>query len=356
MPPTMSPPLPSVGFDASPLVQFHSRGLARLAQGLLSALEARRDFRVVRLAPAAGEALRPWRQRRLPRLEREQGLAGIHSFVSAFPVRGRGIRVQTVHELPWRHGERENADWRHRLWATLGARRADRVLCASEHVAHDLRRGWSGAPSKLRVVPWGVDQAFASQPPAGSVDEVVLGRYRLGQDPLLVALGAVRAKKGLDRLLLGLAEHVRRKGQRVQLVVTGPDTPDLRRSLGLVSRLGLARYVSTPGEIDEADLPALLRLSSCVAVLSRSEGFAFPVLEAMACGSVPLVPRDSAQSELAGPAGVAVDADDPTAVAEGLALALAERDARRDALAQRASGYTWSRSAEGVAAVWRELL
>ncbi len=340
-----------VGFDVSPLVVPHTRGLTRLVEGLVSTLESRRRLEVVRLAPSGGKSLRKWRQRELPRVERSMDLVGIHSPVSAFPLRGGGLRVQTVHELPWKHGEKENADWRHRFWTRFGTRRADAVLCPSAFVAKDL----GGASEKVRVCPWGTSAPFQDEPPPGEVDEVSLGRYRLGETPFALCLGAVRAKKNLAALLHGVAELRRRDGPELQIVVSGGDTPDLRRALGLVSRLGLSRWVSTPGWIEESDLPALLRLATVVPMLSRSEGFGFPVLEAMACGTPVLVTKDSAQSELAGPVGIAVDPADPAAVADGLERAVREREDLRYRLGEHAAQFTWERCAERVENLWTEL-
>ena len=338
-----------IGLDVSPLARAHSPGLARALGGLAQALEARGRLELVRLAPEPDEGLRAWRQRGLPRRARELALDGLHSSVSAFPLLARVPVVQTVHELPWRHGVRENADLRHRAWVALGALRAARTAVPSEHVARDL------AARRVRVVPWGVGAPFADLPPPGAVDEVLLARLRLGQDPLAVCVGATRAKKGLARVLHGLAALVARRGPRFQVVVTGPDTPDLRRDLGLAARLGLNRYVSTPGVLADDDLAALYRLATAVPVLSHSEGFGFPVLEAMASGTPVVVPRASAQAELAGEAGLAVDADDAEAVADALARAHAEREQRRWALVARAAEFSWERSAEAFERLWEEL-
>lgn len=342
-----------IGFDVSPLHAPHPPGVVRATRGLVEALERRGVLEVVRLAPEGD--LRAWRHKRLPALVRERDLLGLHSPVSSFPLRGPGRRVQTVHELPWRHGVAENADWKHRFWSAWGPVRADRVLCPSEHVARDLRRRWLPGSARIRVVPWGVGAPFGDLPEPGAVDEVVLGKYRLGQDPIALCVGAVREKKNLAAALRGLAEVRKRHGPRIQLVVTGPDTPQLRRDLGLASQLGLARFVSTPGEIPEQDLASLLRLASAAPVLSRSEGFAFPVLEALASGCVPIVPRDSAQAELAGSAGIAVDPADPNSVADGLVRAVMERESLRFDGVERAAQYTWDACAARVETLWQEL-
>ncbi len=342
--------LPRVGFDVAPLHAPFPPGVVRATRGLVETLEARGRIEVVRLVPDGEQ--RAWRHRRLPEVARELHLIGIHSPVSAFARTGPGARVQTIHELPWKHGVRENTDLRHRFWAAYGPMRADAVSVPSEFVARDVRARWLPGGAKVHVIPWGVGAPFGDLPEPGQVDERVLGRYRLSQDPIALCPGAVREKKNLAAVLHGLAEVRRRNGPRIQVVVTGPDTPQLRRDLGLVARLGLSRSVSTPGSIDEADWPALMRLASVVPVLSKSEGFGFPVLEAMASGATVIVPKNSAQSELSGAAGLLVDSEDPASVADALIRGVVEREERRFDGYERAREFTWERCAENVEALW----
>jgi len=344
-----------VGFDVSATVRSHSPGVHRVVTGVVEALEARGVLDVVRLAPENGQSLRAWRQLALPRAASSQGLAGIHSFTSAFPVRGPGRRVQTVHELPWRHGVRENAGLRHRLWAALGPLRAHRVVCPTEHVARDLRRRHLPGADRIRVVAWGVDPRYSEHPPAGQVDEVLLDRYRLSTDPIVLCPGAVRPKKNLAAILHGAAELLRRGEPRVQLVITGEETQQLRRDLGLASRLGLAGWVSTPGVVPEEDLPGLLRLAAVVPVLSHSEGFGLTALEALACGTPVLVPPGCAQAEVAGDVGIGVDPADPSAVAAALLRAIDQREVLRFSLPERARAFTWTACAERIETLWGEL-
>jgi alpha-1,3-rhamnosyl/mannosyltransferase len=344
-----------VGFDVAALSHRHSRGLERVVRCLVEALERRGKLEVVRLAPEPRADLLHWRQVELPRLAGKADLAGLHSFTSSFPWRGEGVRVQTVHELPWRHGTRENADLAHRLWASLGALRARRVVVPSEHVARDLRRSPLVAAKKVRVVPWGVEGHFCAEPPPRVVDEAALMRYRLGEDPFVFCPGAVRAKKNLTALLYALAERKQRGAKPLHVLVTGGDSPDLRTDLGLATKLGLDRWVMMIDEIAEADLPSLYRLSSAVAVLSHSEGFGLAVLEALACGTPVLVPRASAQAEVANAAGIVVDARSPGSIADGLERALVERiDFGRRGV-QRASAFTWDAAAEKIETLWQEL-
>jgi glycosyltransferase involved in cell wall biosynthesis len=339
-----------VGFDVSALARPHSPGIQRVTASLVAALERRGALEVVRLAAPPGASLRRWRQTELPRLAR--GLVGLHSFTSGFALRGPGARVQTIHELPWRHGVQENSDLFHRLWASLGTLRASRIVCPSEHVARDLP---GFARRKTRVVPWGVDERFRAEPAPGEVDEVVLTRYRLGDEPFVFCPGAVRPKKNLAAVLRALAERRRRGTRALRLLVSGGDSAQLRRDLGLASRLGLDRAVMVLEHVAEEDLPALYRLSKAVPVLSRSEGFALPVLEALASATPVLVPPESAQAEVAGEAGLRVDPQDPGAVADGLERALEQRGTLGALGVARARSFGWDSAAERVERLWQEL-
>jgi glycosyltransferase involved in cell wall biosynthesis len=346
-----------VGFDASVLHRPFPPGVVRAVRGVLETLERRGRLEVVRLVPpsdpSSSRSLRSWR-RLLPREVGARGLVGLHSFTSAFPWRGAGRRVQTIHELPWRHGVAENSDLAHRLWASLGPLRADRVVCPTEHVGRDLRARRLGGGEKIRVIPWGVGPPFGEEAPPEVVDEAV--RKRIGiEEPFALLLGATREKKRLEATIRGLAEHLRRGGEPIRLAITGPGGPALERARKLASPLGVSRWISPLGKIAETDLPSLLRRAAMVPVLSRSEGFGLPVLEAMASATPVLVPPTGAQTEVAGEAGILVNPDDPASVAEGMATALREGGVRRAALLERAALFSWDAAARGVEELWEEL-
>lgn len=344
-----------IGFDASPLAGEFSPGVARVAREILARLEARGVIDVVRFQPPPGVRAREFRKE-LPALARSAGVQGLHVFAS-FGPKLKGLPVAlTVHELPWLHGVTENAGWKHRLAARASARRAERLIVPTEFVAADLRSLVGRRADRIRVVAWGFGPPFDVEPPPGTVDESMLERYRLSSEPFLLAPGATRRKKRLDRVLHGLARSVERLDEPLSLVVTGPSTKDLERDLGLASQLGLSRWVSTLGDVPDDDLAALMRLAVGVPVLSESEGFALPVLEALACGTPVIVPHGSAQAEVAGTNALLVDPDRPDELADAFAKARRERERQRYPLAASVSHRTWDATAEAIEAVWKELV
>ncbi len=306
----------------------------RVVDECLAALERRGRIGIVRLVPPAGESLRHWRMHELPRRAGE--LDGLHSFVSAFAFLGPGPRVQTIHELPWLHGVEENADLAHRLWNWFGPLRAQAVVTATEFSARDLRARILPGRDKVRVIPWGVGKPFGPGP-----------AERL---QVLFCPGATRAKKGLDAVIAGAALLA----PRPAVIVTGPTTSEFERCAHRARELGVK--LVQRAQLDERELVEHYRSARAVALLSRSEGFCLPVLESLACGTPVIVPRDSAQAEVAGLAGLRVDPEQPESVAAAIERADDEREELRATGLERAREFSWDRTAAAIEALWKELL
>jgi glycosyltransferase involved in cell wall biosynthesis len=334
-----------IGFDVAPLDRPHPPGVVRATRGLVTALERRGRIEVVRLTPPPRARIATWRQFELPRARRTLGLRGIHSPLSAFPLLSGGARVQTIHETPWVHGEDENADALHRLWASVGPLRADAVLCPSAATADAVRAGSPLAAHKVHACAWGVDPIFTASPQAH--DDEILERFSLRDRPYVLAPGAVRAKKNLTAVLGG----VQHAAEDLVLVVTGPLTPHL---LASVARFP-AVAVRMPGDVDDRTLSALVRRAAAVAVLSTSEGFALPVIEAQSCGAPVVVSAGSTQAQTAGTAAFHVDPADEHEVAAALGRAIEHRARFAAAGFENAAQFTWDRCAEQVERVWEAI-
>ena len=106
-------------------------------------------------------------------------------------------------------------------------------------------------------------------------------------------------------------------------------------------------------------MPALFSLATALVLPSFYEGFGFPALEAMACGTLPIVSNVSSLPEVVGEVGLQVDPDDPDALAAAMLCALndsAWRDAQCEAGLQRAASFTWDKSARALLAAWDKVL
>lgn len=337
-----------IGLDTTPLARPYPTGVRRACEGLLGALREFTDLEVVPLAPQAGENERLWRHRRLPYLLEELDLFGLHSMVSAFPCQGPGRRVCTVHELPWRNGTRENAGPGHRFWAQFAVGRADAVLCPTEFVRGQLVQECGAGAEHIFACPWGVEER-----PLMTVIEqdALLKDLGLEGASFALALGATRPKKNLAGLIRAIADRAD-AGPHLHLVVTGERTEQLSQDLRLARDLGLGELVHATGHLEDAALDVLNARARFACVLSHSEGFGFPTLEALLRGTPVIVTEDSAQAEVAGSLGILTQLDRTESIVLAIHQALATAPGQSEHLRQHARAFTWARCARRVEEIW----
>ena len=92
-------------------------------------------------------------------------------------------------------------------------------------------------------------------------------------------------------------------------------------------------------DISDRALPAVYNLAAMLVMPSFYEGFGFPALEAMACGTVPIVSNRSSLPEVVGAVGCQVEPEDTDALAAAMERALTDkvwREAMREAGLERA--------------------
>jgi glycosyltransferase involved in cell wall biosynthesis len=110
------------------------------------------------------------------------------------------------------------------------------------------------------------------------------------------------------------------------------------------------------GFVSDEDLVAVLAGARCFLYPSLHEGFGFPPLEAMACGT-PVVTSDrSSLPEVVGDAGLLVDPRSVEAVAAGVERVVRDDDLHarlRESGIRRAASYTWERCADETVAAYR---
>ena len=268
----------------------------------------------------------------LPRLLRGLGADLVHTQY-ALPPRLHCPGVITVHDLsferePGLFGLKDRLVF-HRV-VPRAVRRAARVLTVSERTKHDLVQLYGVASDRVFVTPNGVDPAFHPTPS----DTVSQGSY-------LLAVGAIQARKNQ------LAALAAASAVGLPLVVVGPE-----RDAVLAEELR-RRGARVEGHVDIERLAELYRGAACLLQASRFEGFGLPVLEAMASGTPIVAVREPAVQEVAGDAAIFVDED---GLADGIRLALRERERLSAAGLERARGFSWRATAERTLAVYREIL
>lgn len=274
-----------------------------------------------------------------------------HGYGHLVHVLDRERTVVTVHDLipmaRWRGGVPDLARGR-KPWLNLfsfdALRRARYLIAVSESTRYDLIRYCKCAPGRISVIYQGVDPIFRSYCPAEkSLARQALGLQGDGTRWVLVMgsqvyknqSGALRAFARLRVIYPGLLE----------LLKTGPPNPEWSSG---VEQLGLGEHVRSLGVVPRAELPNLYNAVDCLLFPSLYEGFGWPPLEAMACGTPVVASNAASLPEVIGEAGLLCAPNDHDGLAQAMCSVLTDDQLRQTLIERglaRARQFTWERTA-----------
>jgi glycosyltransferase involved in cell wall biosynthesis len=220
------------------------------------------------------------------------------------------------------------------------------VVTDTQFVADDVasRLRLDGRP--IHVVPLGL-----SPSPAAATERPAW----LPEGPFLLTVGNCLAHKNFH-VLLDLVERMPDR----RLVIAGKKATPYGDFLGReVSRRRLEGSVVLPGEVNDKTRQWLYENCEAFFFPSLTEGFGFPVLEAMHAGRPVFMARTTCLPEIAGDHGFYLDSFEPSAMAAtfaaGMAAFIADPSFAPRAKAHAAT-YSWSATARGYARIYESLV
>ncbi len=259
-----------------------------------------------------------------------------HTLPFFFP----GRAIATVHDLGFKYfpqahptSQRLYLDWTTRYSAS----RANLILADSQATADDLQKFYVTLSSKIRVVYPGVDKPFISD------IQSVRRKYNLPNRYFLF-IGTLQPRKNIARLIqaydLWRQQH---PTDSTALVLAGGQgwLYDPAWTAGVEG-------IHLTGYIDDADKGALYAGALALVFPSLYEGFGFPVLEAMYCGTPVIASSTSSLPELVGNAGLLVDPLNIEAIAAAMSQLSANENLRQSLHqrgAQQVQKFTWATAA-----------
>jgi glycosyltransferase involved in cell wall biosynthesis len=340
-----------VGIDGTPAVRRFATGTEVYARSIIEALAASRGARTMRVYANAVEAPpwlssgvewrgipfpRGWTHWRLRQALRREppDVTFIPSHV--LPV-ALGLKsVVTVHDIGHRRDPRSysrSVRWYLEATTRYAARHANRLIAVSKSTADDLVRFYKVPGGRITVVHSGVDARMRPQDPSRVAE--VLRRLEIGGAYVLY-VGRNHPRKNLPMLRRAF-DDARGRGLDAELILAG-----LGHQAGSVGAVKMLPYV-TP-----EDLPALYAGAVALMLPSRFEGFGFPALEAMACGTAVIASTAGALPEVVGTAGILLSPDDAGAWSQAM-LELARDPSLQQRLiaagTARATQFTWQAAA-----------
>lgn len=310
----------------------------------------------VALHPTALPTERPavriiWEQVLQPPLLAAKGIDLLHSPVNVLPLLLPMPAVLTIHDLSFLRFPAAFSPAKRRYQAAMtsfSARRARLVLTDSEHTRQDVIKLLGVPPDRVRTVYPGVTEHYRPAMPA--VIEAFRRRHGL-PERFFVHVGTLQPRKNLERLISAFAHFKRVSGLPHALLLVGGKGWLYEGLLQQARREAVEGSVHFVGFAAPEDVPLWYAAAEVMVFPSLYEGFGFPIVEAMACGTPVLSSTASCLPEAAGRAAELFDPLDVEALAQVM-LRLAAEPERRQELRQlglvQAAQFTWERTAQTV--------
>ena len=224
-------------------------------------------------------------------------------------------------------------------------RRARWVATVSQYSRERLRANGLGRRREIHVIHNGGDHISALPTDGGALE-----RFGLQPGGFLLALSHPARHKNIAMVVAACA---RRSDTSLPLVLAGEADGTMFGASPAQATAGIRQL----GRVTDGELKALYENARLLLFPSLTEGFGFPVLEAMTCGCPVIASTGGAIPEVGGQAVVSCDPRDERAWTRAID-ALQHDTARLAELSAlgllRASNFTWRRAAQNIAAVLRD--
>lgn len=229
------------------------------------------------------------------------------------------------------------------------------ALTATEQ--DEIRALWAamGLPAPpTAIIPNGVGADVLSalaDPGLPAATESFRAKWGLGAGPVILFLGRLHERKGLQFLIPALAS-LAADFPTARLLVAGADSGMLNTAQRLAHEGGIADRVVFAGLLSGQDRIAALRVADVFALPAVGEGLSMAALEALAAGLPALLTPGCNLPEIADRGAGIVVSRDVTAIGAGLRALLTDESGRR-AMGERGAAwvresFTWPKVAEQV--------
>lgn len=297
-----------------------------------------------------------WKTIGWPSFDWFAGSADVYHFPNfVIPPLGKGRTVVTIHDLSFMRfpDAAEPGNLRYlsgQIHQTVA--RADLILTDSQFSANEICELLAVPADRVRAVHLGLTQNMNAPDPV-AIDTM---RRELKLDaPYLLFVGTLEPRKNIPFLIACFERMESFDGDLVIAGMRGWKVDPILERIASSPERARIRHLEY---VDEQWLPALYSGAELFLFPSLYEGFGFPPLEAMQCGTPVLSSRAGSLPEVLGDAARYVDDYDADAWAQA-ATSLLDDPAQRAKASEdgqrRAAEYPWEETAKRTWALYREV-
>ena len=188
------------------------------------------------------------------------------------------------------------------IFMKLILNKAEKIITVSEFTKKEIIKHFQVNSRKINVIYNGIDSHYYPRD-KNKVNQII-NQYELEKNYLLY-VGNIKAHKNISNLIFSYCIAKKKENKLPQLVICGEQDEDYDVVSSVLMQdpnleLQINENVKFLGYVKYEDLPYLYTGASIFIFPSLYEGFGFPPLEAMSCGTPVIASKDSSMPEILG--------------------------------------------------------
>ena len=240
--------------------------------------------------------------------------------------------------------------WQLKVWSAMSIFISKGIFAISNSTKRDIVRHYPFAKDKVYVTPLAYDPSKFNPNISDKDVRRVAARHSIVSDYVLY-LGTLKPSKNIERLIEAFASVINHQSltTNLQLVIAGKKGWMFDSIFGKVKSLGLEDRVVFTDFIPEEEKPALIKGAKTLILPSFWEGFGLDPLNAIASGVPVIVSNVGSLPEVVGEAGILVDPNSTTSIAEGINKVLSANKTDYNSIIEKglsqAKKFSWEKTA-----------
>jgi len=313
------------------------------------------ETRAIRWIPGRVAQL-AWNTLRFPPCNWFAGKADLYHFPNfIIPPLSHGKAVVTIHDLAFmrypQFAETRNVHYLNKHIRRT-AQRADAIITVSHFSAQEVCTYLNVPSERVFPIHHGIDPRFRRPEPEALENTLA----SIGLDrPYLLTVGTVEPRKNIPHLVRVFETLTDFDGD---LVIAGGMGWKVQPILDCIRQSPRAASIKCLGFTDDKTLPALYAGAELFLLSSFYEGFGFPPVEAMACGTPVVSSTGGSLAEVLGDAAVLLPHYDLDGWTEAIRQVRRDDDYRHALIEKghrKAASYTWEKTARQTLEVFRQV-
>jgi len=286
------------------------------------------------------------------------------------PIRYRGKFVVTIHDLILLNHAKANFVKRAAFLPVLksAARDSAAIITASEETKREIIYTLRGREEKINLIYHGIDHSkfnITAKSHRELLDKFCQ-KNKIENDYLLY-VGAWKSHKNLSRLLAAYEKYVFENEKFVQLVLVGKidrKEKTLLKEIARINSRAMKQWsneaIVTSGPVGSDDeLAAIYAGAIAYVIPSLAEGFGWPPLEAMACGTPVISSKVSCMPEILGDAALYFDPLNVDDITGAIKKIISDHSLRQKLIKsglEQVKKYDWAETAKQTLEVYNSVL